>query len=109
MTERTTKAEAETWAQALESGKYVQTKHTLHMNGVDEGFSGSYCCLGVLICAAFDVTAPYEALEDPYGWITERLGHAQKLKFIQMNDQESKTFPEIAAFIRSDFIPTLED
>lgn len=113
----------ELWVAALESGEYTQNKGCLRKEG-------SFCCLGVLsdlYAKAHPDTARWEdANKTVYGdldtFIIEEGGrqdvshqfldplvadwsglgdvYATTQTLMVQNDQEGKTFPEIAAYIR---------
>lgn len=96
------------WVAALRSGEYEQTTETLESDG-------AYCCLGVL-CVVAKIDIPPDAndldyndegdeqgiydlraLRDDCGLGT---GHdSPQIKLITMNDEDGKTFPEIADWI----------
>lgn len=77
------------WVEALRSGKYEQGPHKLHNKD-----NNTYCCLGVLC-----VLAGKEPDAEEYKWldrITNNYG-----PFVRMNDDEGKSFLEIAAHIEA--------
>jgi hypothetical protein len=102
------------WVKALRSGKYDQTTETLEKDG-------AYCCLGVLcVVAGQDIpddandldSYEYESGEDDEDEILLfdmrpfrdqcGLGTAPdslQNKLVKMNDDENKTFAEIADWI----------
>jgi hypothetical protein len=114
---------ARTWADALESGEYDQTKRVLCR--VDKDGNRSYCCLGVLCELAIKAGVPVErtfakeydydvvrfdqeqgrlpasvcewadCLDNPY------LGDAQA---ILLNDDMQASFSEIAQRIRTHLV-----
>jgi hypothetical protein len=103
------KSKRDLWVTALRSGEYVQTKGQLsrHMTSGEN----RYCCLGVAALVCFpneieltrtqELMIPTESgqlsgsladhMEEELGL---HLGQADKL--IRMNDQEDKSFNEIA-------------
>ena len=98
----------ETWLTALESGGYKQTQKMLKYtdNDYDEDTGNdlckkSYCCLGVL-CVINDVD-----IDDRNSLVTpiqKELLTSLKIKlqalFINLNDDKSFTFPQIAEEVR---------
>lgn len=76
------------WMAALRSGEYRQTTNTL----CDELPMPSYCCLGVLC-----VIAKQELDSSAYNWLTKTTRDYGP--FVEMNDDQGKTFPEIADYI----------
>jgi hypothetical protein len=112
------------WADALDSGDYEQTQGALHRK------SGGHCCLGVLadivqpdawvaplvdatVWAADMMKHPLQNGSDEYLNIyevqftldvgpIEQSGEGVQGKYASMNDN-SKTFAEIAAQIRTDY------
>lgn len=117
------------WLAALRSGKYKQTKGTLHYESLKSTFGptlnryvdGGYCCLGV----ACDLAVQEGVIPPP---TFDRSGHAiyaeataalppevrdwlglcnhsgaaqDNISLIYMNDDGDKTFAEIADFIES--------
>jgi hypothetical protein len=77
------------WVKALRSGKYRQGKQVL-LN--EDGEERSYCCLGVLCAVAFK-----ELDAGSYTWLNRVTRDYSP--FVRMNDDEDKTFPEIADYI----------
>lgn len=99
------------WVAALRSGKYEQTTGALCRIGADDG-KLRYCCLGVLMEV---LGVPYEQVElqkvyqDEDGSYTRvgSLSEAQTRKYgvynqmslIEMNDDDRRSFAEIADFL----------
>ena len=97
------------WAKALRSGKYTQTQETLCRVGDDK--TRSFCCLGVLC----DMVDTKRWKEDPFvenlSWsgltglpphsTLKRFGlsGAEAGQFVNLNDDHSATFEEIAEVI----------
>lgn len=87
------------WVEALRSGRYKQEKGALLVQA--SGGAG-YCCMGVL-CEIVDGLPPFKGQVFPTEttWKTcgglELMGLENTLSL--MNDQEGKTFPEIAQWI----------
>ncbi len=102
-------ANRKTWAEALKSGKYPQTKGFLCLT---DGGKKSYCCLGVLE-ELFDpdslvetaATAVSQKTCDAIGIPAYIYGNLDTIKinnaFANMNDHEGKTFAEIADYIEA--------
>lgn len=89
-----TKEQRDNWTAALRSGDYRQTTGQLK-----EG--RSYCCLGVL-CETLGWDIPELNMSDISDYTYSKLDtelSGWSSKCITMNDDEQKTFPEIAAFI----------
>ena len=103
------------WVEALRSGKYKQETGALHI-------AGGYCCLGVL-CEVLTEKGKlsrsgnwYELDTQEEGTLTMESSLAYPLlkmigidaelesRLIAMNDDEERTFPEIAAFIEEKVI-----
>jgi hypothetical protein len=94
------------WVEALRSGRYQQVTGKLR---TEEG----YCCLGVLCVAAelsissdgFHVEEDYEDEdydEDGYAPLNALVGGKSIVKALYgLNDDERKTFPEIADYIEA--------
>jgi hypothetical protein len=98
------------WIDALRSGKYNQGRTYLAKNN-------NYCCLGVLADLSGNLTDEKENgirfcktnEESPKGkgwscvslWAESDIliNKEQKSKLIRMNDEENRTFPEIADYI----------
>lgn len=92
------------WVEALESGKYEQGMGQLRNS------NNRYCCLGV----ACDVNDPTLWDGVDMGWykgegdeelsdnLLNKLGLTSddQCNLIDMNDNQRKTFPEIAAYLR---------
>lgn len=100
----------EKWVKALESGNYKQCTGRLKrpvVVGVD-----SYCCLG-LLCELAEVplhplgeSLDYKFLEEnndsSYNYIHNKLlGGYEYMKFVELNDDLRKTFPEIAEYVKA--------
>lgn len=93
------------WVDALRSGRYKQGKQTLKS-------SNGYCCLGVL-CVTQGLKFKTDANDDvclhnyPDTYVNlprvirQSLGLSSRhqLRLIEMNDDEGKTFKEIASWI----------
>lgn len=102
------------WAAALRSGKYLQGAGQLFRNSPSDG-NPEYCCLGVLGCllelpinghgeqfegtADDDDSATYPKLFHKAG-----LDTTEQSKFIRMNDNEHKSFEQIATYIEETYI-----
>lgn len=105
------------WADALESGNYIQGKNALNQNN-------SFCCLGVLADIASDlgivskgddgcgrttydneIFALTEIVKEWAGInsVSGDVFTADHNSLINMNDGEGCTFNEIAAVIRKDY------
>lgn len=94
------------WIRALRSGKYKQGRYRLYSN-----FTDSYCCLG-LLCDLLDRTKWQKDEWDYWAWGNRedalpetvrrkvKLSPKQQGSLIRMNDQEGKTFSEIADYIK---------
>ncbi len=113
------------WVTALESGTYNQGCGALKRQ--DE-YRTSYCCLGVLCEVAKDkITGNWVDYEMLYGlkqfnfygtssstdlpyYLTKEIGITaeQRCELMKMNDEEKKTFNEIAAFIEKEIKPSLQ-
>lgn len=79
------------WVEALRSGKYEQGRASLRSGG-------KYCCLGVLCAVAgLEISTDGENVDGGYGPITELGVRTDTLWW--MNDQEKKSFTEIADYI----------
>lgn len=101
------------WVQALESGKYKQTKYRLRKRGESNNYS--YCCLGVA-----DVVAKRHGMRGTKGeelnyndiYVREFFGFECRAGFITkdgntlitLNDSMDYTFKEIAEVIRRDVL-----
>lgn len=104
------------WLKALRSGKYKQAKFSLHSKHHD-----GYCCLGVL-CEVAKIPSKLGAFEDKLylfepskfststydNWLSASIPNDafgitrdQMYHLMDMNDKESKKFPEIATFIEN--------
>lgn len=78
------------WVKALRSGEYEQARETLRTRRPEGHFA--YCCLGVLM----DITG-----EAHFNYtLIEQLG-VRNSTFIKMNDDDRKSFSEIADYIES--------
>lgn len=78
------------WTDALRSGEFKQHRGSLHEG--EEGSERALCCLGVLWVLSgrpAAITHLWEANFSP----------AQKAALIDLNDQEKKSFAEIADYI----------
>jgi len=97
------KAAKTRWVEALRSGKYKQARGTLR------DATGAMCCLGVL---AEIEGVPRTRVNDTYVYDFDdckcavavpasfhNLGMVEKLRLINMNDHQKKTFSEIADYI----------
>ncbi len=86
------------WVKALRSGAYVQGQEILRRG------DGARCCLGVLCEVAWlplsdnGNSVLVDGENEGYGPIRRVLGTDDK-PFIKMNDQEGKSFAEIADYI----------
>lgn len=90
------------WLEHLRSGDYNQTRAALHANG-------GYCCLGVACLVAgiteeemgdsgYMITGMVQQIGKPYP--SELLGCTPLgEKLMQLNDQEKRTFLEIADWV----------
>lgn len=111
---RTPEEVMELWIEALRSGEYKQAKERLKSQ------SGEFCCLGVLCDLATKDGGPQwekddygvwiyagECICDPPDYITEYLGITSKerLCLILMNDDENKSFKQIADYIEQELLP----
>lgn len=92
------------WVDALRSGKYKQGKSFL-------SYDKKFCCLGVLCDVMahplwehdWDCAAQI-MLDDPWEIPPElrkkcKITRREQTKLIDLNDEENKTFPEIADWI----------
>jgi hypothetical protein len=90
------KEKIQKWQKALESGEYQQGLGTLY-----DKETNSYCCLGV--AAKLEniqtTTQSYFKIEEIYGLTIDDTN-----KFIKLNDEERKTFKEIAEFIGENYV-----
>lgn len=85
------------WVEALRSGQYEQTAEQLVCGG-------AYCCLGVLcIVAGYDIGDS----DTSYRKLDGLLGNYGP--FIDLNDNQGKTFAEIADFIQTANFPLQND
>lgn len=93
------------WVKALRSGDYRQRRYQL------QDADGSNCCLGVL-CRTQEVPSGVDDIGDVYfDGEAEKLSSTLLLRFglrysearhlMNMNDNERKTFPEIADWIEA--------
>lgn len=109
------KAVVEAWLSGLRSGKYKQVNGSVN-NGVYNylGLNDTYimrkapdafCCIGVgAVCNGMNVedmritnhASAFIGLKDCSAWETELIG---------MNDQENKSFAEIADWIEANILP----
>jgi hypothetical protein len=78
------------WVEALRSGRYEQGRMMLL-------HEGRYCCLGVL-CDLQGLPTEHDTIE-PYNAIAALVGEYDV--FVMMNDDDLKTFPEIADYIEA--------
>ena len=93
------------WIEALRSGNYLQGKNWL---ADDMGTNVYYCCLGVL-CEIAELDKYIEGSvvyydgrdQTPPQWLTFDVGltQVQVSSLVYMNDDENKTFEEIADWI----------
>lgn len=99
------------WVEALRSGEYPQAQARLY-----DRFADGYCCLGVL-CDVIDPhkwrsDGAYEAVVDGEvirmhdtlaGPVLDALGMPEDVadRLMDMNDQDGKSFDEIADYIES--------
>lgn len=74
------------WIEALRSGRYVQYRGALHSFNRNE-----HCCLGVL----WDVCGQPDSIDDL--WM-QHVGETKE-RLVAMNDDEEKSFAEIADYI----------
>lgn len=89
------------WVAALRSGKYQQGQNYLRHDG-------EYCCLGVL-CDLIDPAAWKQTGEGKSEWhgarslfpleAAARIGIGRHIHLLTMNDEENKSFAEIADWI----------
>lgn len=86
----------EPWVKALRSGEYKQGKNRLRV-GTD-----NYCCLGVYckinnipISLRGDIAKGYNG----YEFMDQHVGNEFTTRLYEANDQEGKTFNEIADMI----------
>lgn len=109
------------WADALRSGTYVQGKHSLRIKSADPHIPDSFCCLGVL-CDIVNpdkwVFALGSSLDYEFDGLTGDLSDQTRVlagippddhfavigsdpvyHLIQLNDQEGKSFAQIADYI----------
>lgn len=93
------------WANALESGKYKQSKNNGYCKVSKSGKITQHCCLAVLddivggetLVARNDETGKTNGTK---GGLTKK----QREKFIILNDNEGMNFKNIAKVIRADII-----
>jgi len=86
---------AKKWSDALRSGKYKQCHNTMKDGN-------SYCCLGVAFKEILDnKTLPGSISRYDSVATVLQFGLNDEAKFIRMNDQQKKSFPEIADYIDS--------
>lgn len=98
------------WVKKLESGNYRQAKESLYDEPYKSGQKASYCCLGVL-CRVAEEEKIKELSRDwkDDGSLNDdlrlKLGITRpaQTKFIRMNDEDGKSFKEIAADIRKNW------
>lgn len=76
------------WVKALRSGEYKQCQGNLH------GATGTHCCLGVL-----DVIVKAKEPNTRNGPLLKAFYKIDWGTFIRMNDDEGKSFNEIADWI----------
>ena len=112
---RTRKQVLKLWVKALRSGEYEQTKGALRSQ-VTHAVGPRFCCLGVLCdLAARDGGKEWDAVKvsnydggvgAPPAHVTEFLGLTRMdvETFIFMNDENSKSFSEIADYIEKKFL-----
>ena len=97
----------EKWAEALESDKYQQCQQVMRN-------PAGYCCLGV---AAVVIGLSPHSVERPdkdhlnsliYDRVDEAMGltHYERAKFASANDNDGKSFKEIAKMVRHLFPPS---
>lgn len=101
------------WVTALRSGNYAQGRKRLRSNTRE-----AFCCLGVLCEISPDIERVASGYtyqdESLFSSFSERtatsigLTLSQQTTLVCMNDQEMRTFPEIANWIESN-IPTEEE
>ena len=85
------------WIEALRSGKYEQGREQLKTD------NGKYCCLGVLNeIADLDYETDCGYLENHVGATWKGLDIDQQGKLVSLNDEDGKTFPEIADYIEAE-------
>lgn len=93
-----TQQQLTSWVEALRSGKFKQCGQAMESNG-------AYCCLGVLHITlypnAFWRYLPVEEVNKRYSEIEGKL---DVCPFIIMNDNEGKTFEEIADYIEVTYL-----
>lgn len=97
------------WVRALRSGLYVQGTGTLTDSPEGAPSTNTFCCLGVLACVMHPDARPLDACEtckddDDEILSPATLDHAelepvQMRALVQQNDQEGKTFTQIADYI----------
>lgn len=109
------------WVAALRSGKYQQTRRMLHRLEDDVDTDRGHCCLGVLceilkeegkiisqiqdddkVCEYYGKEDVLSSSDIPTTILTEiGLSVNAETNLINMNDDEHKTFAEIADYIES--------
>ncbi len=103
------------WVEALESGKFPQARQTYGVGRFDAKDDRSgFCCLHVALALATGtedkessaegrLPHPSHGLMRPIrDWLGININ--QSHEFVRMNDEEGKTFPEIATYIRGTYL-----
>lgn len=121
------------WIKALESGKYKQAEGTLRetkRTGSDQRLSHSFCCIGVACDLARKDGGPTWKDDNgngirkgnvhdlEYNYFMDHCGDfppamrkflgitkEEQTKLIDMNDEQKKSFKEIAKYIRTEILP----
>lgn len=97
------------WVAALRSGKYAQCRGVLESKVLfDTADSSSYCCLGVLQQVEPGIGSDGGLLYRPD--LNRHIGCSlNQDELAKLNDDDGKTFSEIADFIESKYISKEED
>jgi hypothetical protein len=107
------------WLEALRSGEYTQAHERLRVCEIDpeRGIVAGFCCLGVLEDLAVKdgghewdtIEGPYSSDEEPRVEVLDFMGLDDDMVYhlVAMNDNEGKTFAEIADEIEFNIMPAL--
>ena len=94
------------WVAALRSGEYKQLHGELTITSKNHG--ARYCCLGVLQVIEPNIEADGGLLN--VGHLRQHMGcDIDQAELAEMNDEQDKTFPEIADHIERVYINNEED
>jgi hypothetical protein len=97
-----TKEELVKWCEALESGEFKQCKYRLY-----DAASDGFCCIGVFGKAVLNLdNSGYATIQVAGHEFQNSYNHfgVDYYQYVALNDDESLTFPEIAAKIREDIL-----